>query len=479
MNEFLTIKLSSNPTDPIPWLVWSNSLNDVIASGELANREHLAELVDYSAQRSVIALLPSSEVLITPIQIPAGAGRQLANMLPFLMEDELTQDIDKMHFSIIKKQGDEAIVATVLHQTLADWVERFKSHGITLKKVLPDCLALPLKDGCISAMQVDNQWLLRKSDVKGAAVDEEWLELFLNSGWLQPDGDALHFDELLQESSTDEASVESLDFENPSSENFSSANISGAENNELEVMSEVIEAAQSSVEALGQSDEASESLTIYCYSDKPQQHTQLPGKWLEAPKEMLMQTLSQGAISASVNLLTGPFKAQSSWFKHWKMWRKVAVAGVIFIALLLVQQSVQVQQLEAQTQAYRTESERIFRSVFPDRQRIPTVSYLKRLMQEEESALSGGNSAGGPSLLGWVAQLPPALQKVKSVSIQSLQFDGSRQEIRLNAQSNDFQSFEILRTELAKTFSVEQGQLNKNGTVVQGSYVIKEKGAGN
>lgn len=83
------------------------------------------------------------------------------------MEDELTQDIEKMHFSVIQRQGDQAIVATVLHQYLADWLSLFKSHGITLKKVLPDCLALPLKDNHISAMQIDQQWLLRKSDVKG------------------------------------------------------------------------------------------------------------------------------------------------------------------------------------------------------------------------------------------------------------------------------------------------------------------------
>ena len=150
----------------------------------------------------------------------------------------------------------------------------------------------------------------------------------------------------------------------------------------------------------------------------------------------------------------------------------MAVAACVLIVVLLVNKSWQVQQLEAQTQAYRIESERIFRAVFPDKQRIPTVSYLKRSMQDEEQALSGG---GGASVLGWMAKLPRALQQAKSISVQSVQFDGTRQEIRLQAQSNDFQPFEILRTELAKDFSVEQGQLNKNGSVVQGSFVIRAK----
>lgn len=463
MNEFLTIKLSSNPTDPMPWLVWSPSLQEVIASGELANREQLGELVDYSSQRTIIALLPSSDVLITPIQIPSGAGRQLTSMLPFLMEDELAQDIEHMHFSVIKKQGDQATVATVEQQYLTDWINDFQSHGMTLKKVLPDCLALPLKENHISAMHINHQWLMRKSDVKGAAIDDDWLEVFLTSGWLKPDGDALHFDSLLQDNDVTQA--ESNEGQEP------------PEHSEMLSTEDLVAEAQSSVEALIHPESNDEQATIYSYSELPEQHHELPGKWVSAPKELEMLTLAQGAIQSQANLLTGPFKAQSSWFAHLRVWRKVAIAASILLLLLLVQQTVQVQQIEAQTQAYRVESERIFRSVFPDRQRIPTVSYLKRLMQDEENALSGSGS-NATSLLGWIAKLPPALQSVKSITIQSIQFDGTRQEIRLNAQSDDFQSFERLRVELSKQFDVSQGQLNKNGDRVQGNYVIKNKSTG-
>ncbi|WP_086981707.1 type II secretion system protein GspL [Vibrio aphrogenes] len=479
MNEFLTIKLSSNPTDPIPWLVWSNSLNDIIASGELADRDQLSELVDYSVQRQVIALLPSSDVLITPIKIPAGAGRQLSAMLPFLMEDELTQDIEKMHFSVIQRQGDQAIVATVLHQYLADWLSLFKSHGITLKKVLPDCLALPLKDNHISAMQIDQQWLLRKSDVKGAAVDEDWLDTFLASGWLAPDGDALHFDDLLQDHRQAGEPAQDHEGLNPDSEAIDAARLSTQSLNSQALNNQAWDNQDLTTQATDNDDAPLlDGSTIYCYSDLPEHHQHLPGKWIAAPQEMMMKVLSQGAIAAQTNLLTGVFKAQSSWWKHWRTWRKVAVAASVFLVLLFIEQTLQVQKMEAQTQAYRMESERVFRSVFPDRQRIPTVSYLKRIMQDEEQALAGGGDQQ-TSVLGWVAQLPAALESTKTVSIQSIQFDGNRQEIRLNAQSRDFQSFETFRTELAKSFDVSQGQLNKHGDVVQGNYVIKAKGAGN
>ncbi|WP_194090131.1 type II secretion system protein GspL [Vibrio hibernica] len=484
MNEFLTIRLSNNPSDPIAWLVWSTQLNDVIASGEIVGRQHLAQLFEYSQQRTTIALLPSSHVLLTPVTVPSGAARQLNNMLPFLMEDTLTQDIETMHFSVLHKESDQATVATVDRDLLAQWVLDFKQAGILLKRVLPDCLALPKRDTGISAVHLDGQWLFHQGEVKGAAVDDSWLDIFLRSGWLDPEGDALHFEDLLQ------------DIEDPDlvDQGESAEPDADSELNEIQSIQESVEelanassgALVTDQTAVGNNGElessaskpssvskAEDNTTIYSYSPLPIGHESLPGQWQALPDKLIMSVLAQGAISNKVNLLTGEFKSQSSWLKHWKVWQKVAIAAGVLIVVLLANKSWQVQQLEAQTQAYRIESERIFRAVFPDKQRIPTVSYLKRSMQDEEQALSGGGS--GASALGWMAKLPKALQQAKSISVQSVQFDGTRQEIRLQAQSNDFQPFEILRTELAKDFSVEQGQLNKNGSVVQGSFVIRAK----
>lgn len=471
MNEFLTIKLSSNPSDPIPWLVWSSNLKDVIASGELVSRDHLNELEPYSQQRVVIGLLPSSEVLLTHITIPSGAARQLNAMLPFLMEDELTQDIERMHFSVLKKQGDQATIATIERERLAQWVDAFKQAGIALKKVLPDCLALPQREGQVSALQCDGQWLFRQGEVRGAAVDEAWLDLFLRSGWLAPDGDALHFEDVINDNielaqseatSDEEALIEHLQ--------------NGDEINDLTNDNDRTNdnASPVSPEKVAATDTDESAITICSYSHLPVNHEQLPGQWILAPTEMMMVTLSQGAIDSKSNLLSGMFKAQSSWFKHWRVWQKVLIAACVLVVMLLIQQTIMVNKIEAQTQAYRTESERIFRSIFPDKQRIPTVSYLKRSMQDEENLLSG-SEGGSVSVLGWMAKLPAALKQVKTVTIQSVQFDANRREVRINAQSNDFQSFEQLRTELAKEFLVDQGQLNKNGDVVQGTYVIRSK----
>ena len=60
--EQLLVRLGANHTDPISWLVYSRTEDEIIASGELPNAEALSSLTERAGQRSVIALAPSSEI---------------------------------------------------------------------------------------------------------------------------------------------------------------------------------------------------------------------------------------------------------------------------------------------------------------------------------------------------------------------------------------------------------------------------------
>ncbi|MFS1866323.1 type II secretion system protein GspL [Vibrio breoganii] len=133
----------------------------------------------------------------------------------------------------------------------------------------------------------------------------------------------------------------------------------------------------------------------------------------------------------------------------------------------------QVSQIETQATAYRAESERIFRAVFPDKNRIPTVSYLKRQMSDEKTRLSGG-TVDAP-LMVWLLDVQVALKDSDKVQIQSLKFDSDREELRIQAQASDFQTFEQLRVAFSEKFLVDQGQINRNGDLVSSSYVLKVK----
>ncbi|CAH6912340.1 Type II secretion system protein L [Vibrio chagasii] len=408
MSEFLTVRLSSEPQSPVQWLVWSTSQQEVIASGELSSWDQLGELTPYAEKRSCIALLPGNECLIKRVEIPKGAARQFDSMLPFLLEDEVAQDIEDLHLTILDKDATHATVCGVEREWLKQALDIFREANIIFRKVLPDTLALPLEDQGISALQVDQHWLLRQSNYQAVSINEAWLAMFLQSDWV----------------------------------------------------------------AL---DDEEQSPTIFSYTALPSDDVQQQSgiEWQAKPAELVMSLLSQQAITSGVNLLTGTFKTKSSFSKYWRVWQKVAIAACLLVAVIVTQQVLKVQQYEAQAEAYRTESERIFRSVLPGKQRIPTVSYLKRQMNDE--AKKYGGSGDGDSLLGWLALLPETLGQVKAIEVNSIRYDGNRSEVRLEAKSSDFQHFETARVKLEEKFTVEQGPLNRNGDAVFGSFTLKPR----
>ncbi|MCG9544369.1 type II secretion system protein GspL [Vibrio sp. Isolate33] len=408
MSEFLTVRLSSEPQSPVQWLVWSTSQQEVIASGELSSWEQLDELTPYAEKRSCIALLPGNECLIKRVEIPKGAARQFDSMLPFLLEDEVAQDIEDLHLTILDKDATHATVCGVEREWLKQALEQFREANIVFRKVLPDTLAVPLEEQGISALQIDQHWLLRQGNYQAVSISEAWLPMFLQSDWVVVD-----------------------DEEKPA--------------------------------------------TIFSYTSMPSDDVQQQSgvEWQAKPAELVMSLLSQQAITSSVNLLTGTFKTKSSFSKYWRVWQKVAIAACLLVAVIVTQQVLKVQQYEAQAEAYRMESERIFRTVLPGKQRIPTVSYLKRQMNDE--AKKYGGSGDGDTLLGWLTLLPETLGQVKSIEVESIRYDGNRSEVRLQAKSSDFQHFETARVKLEEKFTVEQGPLNRNGDAVFGSFTLKPR----
>ena len=252
MSEFLTVRLSSDKNAKIQWLVWSTTQNEVIASGELNNWDSVSDLSDYATQRQVFILLSSDDVVLAEVDLPAGSSRQLESMLPYLIEDDIAQDVDELHFTVLGKSATRASVAAVDKQWLSHCLSELKEQGITVNKVLPDVLALPHNES-LTAVNIDQQWLVRKGDYLGLSIPAQWLETLSCSDWVK---------------------------------------------------------------------ESDDWLALSAYSPLPELALNSEQSWQEVDAPLVMQLLTQGAISSKVNLLTGSFKASSSLLKYWNIWKK-------------------------------------------------------------------------------------------------------------------------------------------------------------
>jgi general secretion pathway protein L len=179
--EQLVVRLGANPDEPIHWIVWSSQQNEVIASGELPNASQLATLADRAGRGPICALVPTSDVLLKWVELPAKAGRKALAAIPFILEEEISGNISQQFFALGPKNANKQAVAVVNKEKLQSWLNIIEDAGLDCDQVIPDVLALPLADkNAWSILELGQQLLVRKDDWAGLQGERDWLIQAIN-----------------------------------------------------------------------------------------------------------------------------------------------------------------------------------------------------------------------------------------------------------------------------------------------------------
>lgn len=423
MNEYLIIRLSNQTNTKLIWWIWSPSGQKVIRQGALASLEDLDSLGDECVERKVILLVSAADVSLKSVSLPTTRIRHLDKVVPYLVEDEFSVDVEDLHFTILNRIGQSVFFAALDRHWLGSLIARFSELGVTIDKVLPDVLALP-NEG-VSLVKVDDDWLIRQSAYQGVVVEDSWLAYYMNQ---------------LAEPPVDESG------ETPDAV---------------------------ATPPVSQLAEDADVPLIKVYSELPDSISQQTHHWQPCYQESPLPLLSAGALSHSVNLLSGEFRAKSSLTISWGVWKKCAIAFVVMLCVGLTYHLVNATMLEKQAKALHAENERIFHQIFPDKKKIPTTGYLKRQFDSELARLNGGNSQ--TSVIKMFDMIASAIGSQNDIQIQTFSFDAAKGQLRLDLQGKSFSSFEVARKSLEGAFHVDQGPLNKSDNAVQGTYTLRQR----
>ncbi|WKE65922.1 type II secretion system protein GspL [Gallaecimonas kandeliae] len=185
MSNTLVIRLPQGAEGAIPWLHWSDSDQVVLASGTLKGADELAQLAGLDGR--LLALVPGSCCYNGAVK-QSGKGRQFLRAVPFMLEEELADDVDNLHF-LLQPQGEQVAVLAVNHRLMQDWLSWLADAGLEPWKMQPDFLALPWRQESWSALELDGELLLRTGEVAGLAADAalaEWVVGPLVADKVQP-----------------------------------------------------------------------------------------------------------------------------------------------------------------------------------------------------------------------------------------------------------------------------------------------------
>jgi general secretion pathway protein L len=188
----------------------------------------------------------------------------------------------------------------------------------------------------------------------------------------------------------------------------------------------------------------------------------------ETPLELPMQVLAKEATATSFNLCQGEYKVKRKRSSALSQWRVAAVLAVLVLCTALIDKTATLYQLKSQNDVLRSQISNTVKSGFPN---IGTYRDVRRKLQSEMAKLEQGG--GNASMLIMLDQLSPAFAAT-DVKPQTLRFDASRTEIRIQAEGKSFEALEqFKKTAEQAGFLVEQGAINNRDSGVVGTVSIR------
>lgn len=409
MAETLYIRLGSEKDDEISWLIFSSVEQEIIASGVLTNAIQLSDLTEKAEQRIVKVFVPGCDVVLKQLTLPTKSQRSMRAAVPYMLEDELAEDVDDLFFAYDDLSENEAghncFAALVAHSQMQSWLGWLSDANIKAKTLQVDVLAMPYSPEHWTAISFPSsqqtQVIVRQGKWQGFVVDDAAWKFATENLYCQND-----------------------DEENPSP-------------------------------------------VFKAYSELP--HSEKLS--LEsASEELPLALLAQHCHESKFNLLQAQYKVKDKNSKTVTNW--LWVAGIAVCALLLnigykttlsLQMTAQQEQVEAQIIAS-------YKKAFPEAKRV-RIGTIKSQLNRKIAELGGANDNEG--FLAMLSKVQPAFAKVPKLKPESLKFDGKRQELRLQAVADDYQDFEQFKNALnSAKFNVKQGAQNNQGEKITGSYSI-------
>lgn len=191
MSEILYIRLGSIAEDKIHWLVWSQGQQEIIASGELEDAHALGALEEKSNGRKVVALVPACDIALKSLKVPGKSQRAVRLAAPYMLEDDLAQDVDTLFFAYANlpenEEGHNCYVAAVEHEQMGLWQSWLSAANLTAKVMVPDALLMPTAQYS-SAIAFNDQILVKNGNWEGLVIDSDsWP--FALSHWVSQNDD--------------------------------------------------------------------------------------------------------------------------------------------------------------------------------------------------------------------------------------------------------------------------------------------------
>ncbi|MFT5450642.1 MAG: general secretion pathway protein L [Enterobacterales bacterium] len=188
MSEIIFLQFQNNSNDQLLWFQ--------LVDGELrqSGTQPIAELIDLKEQyhsASYVALVPSTDCLVTSVLLPTKQRRQQIKAIPYALEEQIAADIEEMHFAIGQRRDDGSLsVIAVSKAKMQFWLDTLLDSGISVVSMLPLCSLLEAPQDAWSVFHFNQSYIVNQNGNCWIGSEDE-AKMMLNLSIQQFGDDAL------------------------------------------------------------------------------------------------------------------------------------------------------------------------------------------------------------------------------------------------------------------------------------------------
>jgi general secretion pathway protein L len=377
MPQILLLRLPSPGQEETEWLV----IDEAAGSVTTRQRGPLTLAAAVFGTRKVVALAPSTQILLAEPELPPGSGVKLARAVPFALEEQLTEDVDHLNFAIGRRRsGGGTPVAVVSRSVLQSWISDLTAAGLEPSAMYPDISLMPENPGQTVLWLEKGRLAVRRPGALPFAVE------------LSPVSEALVVAGVI---------ADPLDTDSPPKHPESAL---------LYVTREDWAVAQGEFEQLT---ERFDSLKVQLLPDGA-----LP--WL-----------ARGLPSTdAVNLLQGDFARTTDYGARWRRWRTPALLAAGLLVVHVAAQALQIRQAKRETTVLDGQIAGIFSAAMPaEAMRDPRRQMQSRLDRIHKAG------AGPEYFLRTLKVLSGAMAVTPKTDIDALSYRDESLDMKVSAPS--------------------------------------------
>ncbi|HYQ73471.1 MAG TPA: type II secretion system protein GspL, partial [Gammaproteobacteria bacterium] len=128
----------------------------------------------------VTVLVPGAECLHSQVKIPGRNRQKLLRAVPFALEEQLSDEVENLHFAVGKSMVDGAWPVVVISRSyMQGLMDAIAEAGLDVQQVVSELQAIPAAENEISVLVDGEVALVRNGPFSGYVADSENLGLLL------------------------------------------------------------------------------------------------------------------------------------------------------------------------------------------------------------------------------------------------------------------------------------------------------------